>query len=95
MPDTEPASSLSAILTRWAALVAPKPLVVLFDDVEVLQDQAMISFLRQLRGGFAMRGIGSFPVSVALVACGISGTMRSFSEKDVRALVAQHTTRRG
>jgi hypothetical protein len=27
----------------------------------------MISFLRQLRGGFARRGIGQFPVSVALV----------------------------
>ena len=27
----------------------------------------MISFLRQLRGGFAARGVGQFPVSVALV----------------------------
>jgi len=62
-----PASALSALLASWAALVAPKPLVVLFDEVDVLQDQSLVSFLRQLRGGFAMRGIGTFPVSVALV----------------------------
>jgi hypothetical protein len=67
MPTTSAGSMLDAILTDWAALVAPKPLVVLFDEVDVLQDQAMISFLRQLRGGFARRGIGQFPVSVALV----------------------------
>jgi hypothetical protein len=47
--------------------VAPKPLVVLFDEVDVLQGEALISFLRQLRGGFAGRGIGKFPTSVALV----------------------------
>ncbi len=67
LPNIEPTNALSRILTDWAALVAPKPLVVLFDEVDVLQDQAMISFLRQLRGGFARRGIGQFPVSVALV----------------------------
>ena len=67
MPNIEATNALSRILTDWAALVAPKPLVVLFDEVDVLQDQAMISFLRQLRGGFARRGIGQFPVSVALV----------------------------
>jgi hypothetical protein len=48
-------------------LVAPKPLIVLFDEVDVLQDETLISFLRQLRGGFASRGTGTFPVSVALV----------------------------
>ncbi len=66
-PDIEAGSMLSSILIEWAALVAPKPLVVLFDEVDVLQDQALVSFLRQLRGGFAARGIGLFPVSVALV----------------------------
>lgn len=64
---TEPESMLSATLIQWAAQVAPLPLVVLFDEVDVLEDQAMISFLRQLRGGFAARGVGKFPVSVALV----------------------------
>jgi len=60
-------SLLSDMLGAWAAQVSPKPLIVLFDEVDTLQDQAMISFLRQLRSGFAARGIGKFPVSVALV----------------------------
>ncbi|MDR3342706.1 MAG: hypothetical protein LBT14_07965 [Treponema sp.] len=58
---------LNTILGNWAKLVAPKPLVVLFDEVDVLEDAAMVSFLRQLRSGFGERGAGSFPVSIALV----------------------------
>jgi len=65
--DVVPISMLSNILSNWAELVAPKPLIVLFDEVDVLQDETLISFLRQLRGGFASRGIGKFPVSIALV----------------------------
>ncbi len=60
-------SVLAEMLEKWAAQVAPKPLIVLFDEVDTLQDQSMISFLRQLRSGFAARGVGKFPVSVALV----------------------------
>jgi hypothetical protein len=67
MPTTAPESMLSAALTKWAELVAPKPLVILFDEVDVLEGPAMVSFLRQLRGGFMARGAGKFPVSVALV----------------------------
>lgn len=67
MPDVSVPMMLSRILQNWAALVAPKPLIVLFDEVDVLQDQAMVSFLRQLRGGFAMRAPGVFPTSIALV----------------------------
>ncbi|MDR3171422.1 MAG: ATP-binding protein, partial [Treponema sp.] len=65
--DPDPHSQLHSILTNWATLVAPKSLVVLFDEVDVLQDTAMISFLRQLRSGFGERSVGSFPVSLALV----------------------------
>jgi hypothetical protein len=67
LPTASPGSMVDKMMGEWAALVAPKPLVVLFDEVDVLQDQALVSFLRQLRGGFAMRGMGTFPVSVALV----------------------------
>jgi hypothetical protein len=70
VPETDINSSTSIlddVLSRWAELVAPKPLIVLFDEVDVLEGEALISFLRQLRGGFASRGIGKFPVSVALV----------------------------
>jgi hypothetical protein len=58
---------LQTILVRWAELVAPRPLIVLIDEVDVLQGEPLISFLRQLRGGFAGRGAGVFPISIALV----------------------------
>jgi hypothetical protein len=35
--------------------------------VDVLVDETMVSFLRQLRGGFATREVGKFPISIALV----------------------------
>ena len=70
VPDnnlTNPLSMLSDILLNWSVLVTPKPLIILFDEVDVLVGETMISFLRQLRDGFATRGIGKFPVSIALV----------------------------
>ncbi|MFZ2958612.1 MAG: ATP-binding protein, partial [Candidatus Ozemobacteraceae bacterium] len=66
-PNADCGSLLGQILSDWAIQTAPRPLVVLFDEVDVLQDQTMVSFLRQLRSGFARRGIGKFPVSIALV----------------------------
>jgi hypothetical protein len=54
-------------LIDWAKLIAPRPLVVLFDEVDVLQGEPLISFLRQTRDGFAGRGVGTFPTSIALV----------------------------
>ena len=60
-------SMLSNILINFSTLVAPKPLVILFDETDALEGDAMISFLRQLRGGFMERGVGKFPVSIALV----------------------------
>ncbi|MDR0575213.1 MAG: hypothetical protein LBG96_14550, partial [Tannerella sp.] len=47
----DPSSMLSDILINWSALVAPKSLIVLFDEVDVLVDHTLVSFLRQLRGG--------------------------------------------
>jgi hypothetical protein len=65
--ERNPEGLLRTTLINWAQLVAPKPLIVLFDEVDVLVDETMVSFLRQLRGGFATRGIGKFPISIALV----------------------------
>ncbi|MCI5223089.1 MAG: ATP-binding protein [Candidatus Electrothrix sp. AR4] len=62
-----PENMLSEILGDWARKAAPKKLIVLFDEVDIVTGPAMVSFLRQLRSGFAGRGIGVFPVSVALV----------------------------
>jgi hypothetical protein len=70
IPATDNVSPITALhntLKNWAELVVPQPLVVLFDEVDVLHGDAMISFLRQLRGGFATRGVGKFPTSIALV----------------------------
>jgi len=67
LETSEPNSMVSNILADWSKKTAPKPLVLLFDEVDALEGDAMISFLRQLRGGFMNRGIGKFPVSVALV----------------------------
>ena len=67
VPDSPCEAALNEQVTAWAALCDPKPLIVLFDEVDVLEGPAMISFLRQLRGGFASRGVGTFPTSVALV----------------------------
>jgi hypothetical protein len=55
------------ILRKWAELFDRKPLIVLFDEVDVLEGNTLISFLRQLRSGFAERGVGKFPTSIALV----------------------------
>jgi hypothetical protein len=65
--DSPPSYQLHSILSNWAKLLAPKPLVVLFDETDILEGEALISFLRQLRSGFAGRGVGLFPVSIALV----------------------------
>jgi hypothetical protein len=70
---------LRSTLMKWSEQVAPKPLVVLFDEVDVLVDETMVSFLRQLRGGFAERGVGKFPVSIALVG------MRDLKDYIIRA----------
>jgi hypothetical protein len=65
--NVSPVMMLSVMLGNWAKMTAPKALIVLFDEVDVLGGQSLVSFLRQLRGGFAERGIGKFPVSIALV----------------------------
>jgi hypothetical protein len=57
--EANPESLLQVCLQKWSELLAPKPLVVLFDEVDVLQGEPLISFLRQLRGGFAERGRAS------------------------------------
>ena len=67
LDNVDPAGMLFNALANWSRIVSPKPLVVLFDEVDVLEGDAMIAFLRQLRNGFAGRGVGKFPVSIVLV----------------------------
>ncbi len=56
---------IADFLTEWA-LAATKPLVILIDEIDALQDHVLISVLRQLRDGFTMRPT-AFPSSVALI----------------------------
>jgi hypothetical protein len=69
IPDRgeNPNNALNFILADCSKKVAPKKLVVLFDEVDVLSGDPLIGFLRQLREGFAERGVGKFPISIALV----------------------------
>lgn len=52
-------------MAEWA-LAAELPLVILIDEIDALQDQVLISVLRQLRAGFNNRPT-AFPSSVALI----------------------------
>jgi hypothetical protein len=67
LPLNNPELLLYETMRKWTELTAPKPLIVLFDEVDVLEGEVLISFLRQLRNGFAERDAGKFPVSIALV----------------------------
>ncbi|MBM4365425.1 MAG: ATP-binding protein [Deltaproteobacteria bacterium] len=53
-------------LEAWAMALAPRRLVLLLDEVDVVTGEAMVSLLRQLRSGFHLRP-GRFPASIALV----------------------------
>ena len=62
-----PHGALRQALRRWS-LNDPKPLVLLFDEIDALVGDTLISVLRQLRAGYANRPAG-FPQSVVL--CGV------------------------
>ena len=67
-PDDVVVSGVGVALSRMAAAIAPKPLVIFFDEVDCLGGPTLITFLRQLRNGKidAMKGV-PFPTSIALV----------------------------
>ncbi len=64
-PDAEPGARISAALSAWAQQ-APRPLVVFLDEIDALQDAALISVLRQLRSGYTRRPT-VFPHALALI----------------------------
>ncbi len=61
----EPGRRIRAFLQTWAQS-SPRPLVLLIDEIDSLQDQTLISVLRQLRDGFPNRP-ENFPSSVGLI----------------------------
>ena len=66
-PDASPASRLHSGLSAWAR-ACPLPITLLFDEIDALRGQSLISVLRQLRDGFRSRP-AAFPASVVL--CGL------------------------
>jgi len=56
---------LFSALCQWAQL-SPRPLVVFIDEIDAIEDDALISILHQLRNGFQLRPEG-FPQSVVLI----------------------------
>ena len=61
-----PSSALMLLLKRWAA-AAPRPLVLLIDEIDALSDGPLLSVMDQLRSGHPLRP-RRFPQSVLL--CG-------------------------
>ncbi|MDR0620368.1 MAG: ATP-binding protein, partial [Deltaproteobacteria bacterium] len=66
------------ILLREQCKKLDKNLVIFFDEVDTLEDQAMLSFLSQLRDGYVNRSKTPFPRSIALVG------MRNIRDYKVR-----------
>ncbi|MDJ0697771.1 AAA-like domain-containing protein [Mastigocoleus sp. MO_188.B34] len=61
----EPGRRIRAFFQAWAR-TSPKPLVIFIDEIDSLQNQTLISVLRQLRDGFPNRP-ENFPSSMGLV----------------------------
>jgi hypothetical protein len=64
-PDAAPGQRVHAALNAWA-IACPRPLVLFLDEIDALQDEALLSVLGQLRGGFPRRP-ENFPWSLALI----------------------------
>lgn len=64
-PPSQPGQQLSTALKAWTESM-PRPLVLFLDEIDALQNQTLISVLRQLRAGYPRRP-QSFPWSLALI----------------------------
>lgn len=66
-PPSPPGTQLGAALSAWAR-ACPRPLVLIFDEIDALQGRSLMTVLRQLRAGYAYRP-DAFAASVIL--CGL------------------------
>lgn len=64
-PDAAEGTRVRAALSAWAHAVS-RPLVVFIDEIDALQDDVLLSILRQIRAGHPSRP-QHFPVSIALI----------------------------
>ena len=65
-PQTRRLAAASARRSGPWAEIAPRPLVIFLDEIDALEDETLISVLRQLRAGYATRPT-HFPHALALV----------------------------
>jgi AAA-like domain len=63
--QAEPGRRISFTLRQWAK-TSPRPLVIFIDEIDSLQDETLLSVLRQLRDGYPSRP-RSFPHSLGLI----------------------------
>jgi hypothetical protein len=63
--DGIPGTRISEALQQWAQY-SPRPLVLFIDEIDTLQNETLISVLRQIRDGYADRP-ENFPWSIGLV----------------------------
>jgi hypothetical protein len=64
-PQVEPGARVRHALQAWTQ-ASPRPLAVFIDEIDALQNETLVSFLRQLRAGYPHRPKG-FPWSLALI----------------------------
>lgn len=64
-PDWTECKSVGRALRLWSES-CPRPVVLFIDEIDALQDDALISVLRQLRDGYSRRPNG-FPHALALI----------------------------
>ncbi len=64
-PEGAPGERIRLALTAWAQ-ACPRPLVLFIDEIDALQNDSLVSVLRQIRSGYPHRP-DRFPWSLALV----------------------------
>ncbi len=65
-PEAPPGQRIGAALTALTKAV-PLPLVVFLDEIDALQDDVLVSVLRQLRSGYNNLRPTAFPASLAVI----------------------------
>jgi type II secretory pathway predicted ATPase ExeA len=91
-PEAPEGRQIGMALSVWAQTSA-RPLIVLIDEIDALQDATLVSVLRQLRDGYPQRPLG-FPHALALigmrdvrdykVAAGSTGRLGSASPFNIK-----------
>ncbi len=65
IPDVPAGQRIGEMLGQWS-LIATRPIVIFLDEIDALQNDVLISVLRQLRTGYFRRPEG-FPASLSLI----------------------------